>query len=246
MLAICAALQWEARPILRALGTVRREKSNQVRVWRSVNVQQPVLVFRTGMGWERAAASTRAVLSEFPVRALLNTGCAGGLAPGLSVAEVVVSTAAVAATDPATVYSTDGTWTNRLYAAAARAGLPASRGTIVTSRGVLSTTADKRSAANAFGALAVDMEGAAIAEVAASRGVPFASARAVLDPVSMDIPRPPGQDQWSALVSRPVSYASNLGEIFSVAWAAYRVHVALGRLFRALLDDDCFTGRGKV
>lgn len=243
MLAICTALQWEARPILRALGTVRREKSKSVRVWRSVDVQQPVVVFRTGMGWERAAANTREVLNKFPIRALLNTGCAGGLALGLSVADVVVSTAVVAATDPATVYSTDSTWTSRLYAAAEKARLPASRGVIVTSRAVLSTRADKQSAANAFGALAVDMEGAAIAEAAATRGTPFASVRAVLDPVWMNIPFPPGQSNWNKLMSPPLSYVLNFTEFFPVAWATYRVHVALGRLFGALFND-CLAGRG--
>src|SRR3990170_6146674 len=143
MLAVCAAIQWEIRPILQALQTVRRERVDSVRVWRSLHPRQPVLVFRTGMGWERAAASTREVLNEFPVRAILNTGCAGGLTADLSVAAVVVSTVVIAAADPASVHSTDGVWSDRLYAAAENAGLTASRGATVTSRAVLNTSAAK-------------------------------------------------------------------------------------------------------
>jgi len=245
MLAVCAAIQWEIRPILQALQTVRRERVDSVRVWRSLHPRQPVLVFRTGMGWERAAASTREVLNEFPVRAILNTGCAGGLTADLSVAAVVVSTVVIAAADPASVHSTDGVWSDRLYAAAENAGLTASRGATVTSRAVLNTSAAKQSAANAFGALAVDMEGAAIAEVAALRGVPFASARAILDPLSVNIPLPVAQGKSCAPASRPVSYLLNFAQFIPLARAGFSVHVALSRLFQVLFED-CFPDTGKV
>ena len=54
----------------------------------------------------------------------------------------------------------------------------------------LSTTPQQKQALFArTGAVAVDMESAAIAEVAASRGLPFVAVRAVLDPAARSLPQ---------------------------------------------------------
>jgi adenosylhomocysteine nucleosidase len=53
---------------------------------------------------------------------------------------------------------------------------------------VATTAADKRSLAAAFGAIALDMESAAVAAVAREHGVPFLAVRAIADPEDFALP----------------------------------------------------------
>jgi hypothetical protein len=69
----------------------------------------------------------------------------------------------------------------------ANAGIAYSTGTILTSHRVLATGAEKRRAKESTGAIAVDMETAAIAAEATVRGLPFLAIRAVLDEVDDEV-----------------------------------------------------------
>ena len=89
MLAICAALRWEIRPILQSLGRVERVRRDQVTFWRAIG-GPPVLVFQTGVGARRARHAAAVAAETFPVAAILNTGCAGSLVPYLEAGAVVV------------------------------------------------------------------------------------------------------------------------------------------------------------
>jgi adenosylhomocysteine nucleosidase len=59
---------------------------------------------------------------------------------------------------------------------------------LAESTGVLTSSEEKRKLSSRTGAIAVDMESAAVAGVAREAGVPFAVIRALLDPVEMAIP----------------------------------------------------------
>ena len=67
------------------------------------------------------------------------------------------------------------------------AGIAYSTGAILTSHRVLANGAEKRRAKETTGAIAVDMESAAIAAEAAARGLPFLAIRAVLDEVDDEV-----------------------------------------------------------
>jgi adenosylhomocysteine nucleosidase len=69
----------------------------------------------------------------------------------------------------------------------ASAGIAYSTGAILTSHRVLATGAEKRLAKTSTGAIAVDMETAAIAAEANVRGLPFVAIRAVLDEVDDEV-----------------------------------------------------------
>lgn len=87
------------------------------------------------------------------------------------------------------------------------AGIEYSTGTILTTPGVL-TVAEKRGAKEQTGAIAVDMESAAIAVEAAARGLPFVVIRAVLDEVDDE-------------VAGAAAMADDLGEVKALAATAY-------------------------
>jgi adenosylhomocysteine nucleosidase len=146
-----------------------------------------------------AAATTAAVLIDrFQVDRIVFTGVAGGLAPGVNRGDVVIADAFMQHDLDASPifpkyevplygldrFATDVALTADLAAAARRAlpGTPLHRGLVVSGDRFVSTTAESRALQAALPeALAVEMEGAAIAQVCHDFSIPFAAVRTVSD-----------------------------------------------------------------
>lgn len=146
-----------------------------------------------------AAATTAAVLVErFAVDEIVFTGVAGGLAEGVGVGDVVVADEFLQHDMDASplfpryevpLYGTsrfrsDAALTDRLARAVALA-LPQQRlhrGLLVSGDRFVSTDAESRALRAALpDALAVEMEGAAVAQVCRDCGIPFAAVRTISD-----------------------------------------------------------------
>jgi len=191
MLAICAALQWEVRPLLRSLQRVVRLRSEPSRVWRGSvpSTGAEVVVYRSGIGGQRAIETTTDVLDRFPVSAIINTGCAGALLPRLSVGTVVVADRVLLVSSREKVsYTSSMPWNSLLMDAGRTAGLDVAEGPVATSEIILSSPSDKHAVHARLGAVAVDMEAFAVARVACEREVEFACARVILDDVETELP----------------------------------------------------------
>lgn len=148
-----------------------------------------VHLIKTGMGPAAAAAAAHAILSEVALDAVVSTGYAGGL--GLAgIGDVIVGTDVRDWTreQPQPVLRADPALLAIARAAAGEAKLAWSEGPVATVSRVLCRAAEKKALAQASGAIAVDMESAAIALAAASRNVPFVLVRAVSDRVDEDLP----------------------------------------------------------
>lgn len=146
-----------------------------------------------------AAAATAAVLIErFRVDRIVFTGVAGGLAPGVERGDVVVADAFLQHDLDASPifprwevplygtdrFATDGALTGALAQAVTRAlpGTPVHRGLVISGDRFVATGAESRALQQALpDALAVEMEGAAFAQVCRDFGVPFAAVRTVSD-----------------------------------------------------------------
>ena len=146
-----------------------------------------------------AAATTAAVLVErFGVREIVFTGVAGGLAPGVALGDVVIGesflqhdldASPIFPKHEVPLYGTstfraDRDLTQRLAVAAAKAlpGAKLHRGLVVSGDRFVSTDAEARALQAALPrALAVEMEGAAVAQVCHDYGVPFAAVRTISD-----------------------------------------------------------------
>jgi adenosylhomocysteine nucleosidase len=142
------------------------------------------LLVISGMGPDAAADAAQRLL-EAGATALVSFGVAGGLDPRLEVGALVL---------PEEVISADGArhatargW-RELVAAAVADRYPARHGALLTCRKPLCSPAEKATAFRETGAVAVDMEGFAIAEVAARRGLPFLAVRSVLDAADDTLP----------------------------------------------------------
>ncbi|HTS53177.1 MAG TPA: hypothetical protein VMH26_07885 [Burkholderiales bacterium] len=136
-----------------------------------------------GSGNARAAAMT---LTDTGVTALISWGSAGGLDPRLRAGDLILPVAVVSAAGRRFAVASD--WRAQVHALVSRQ-LEAQAGILLESPGPVTTPEQKRALFNRTGAVAVDMESAAVAEIAALRGLPFLAIRAVLDPASRAVPQ---------------------------------------------------------
>ena len=162
---------------------------------------------------------------------VVSAGACGALAPELAVGALVL---------PESVVAPDG----RRLPTAAMGGLTR-HGTLASVDHVLEDAAAKSRLWLATGALAVDMESAAILDWAASHGVPAAVVRAVSDPagrgVPADLARVVHEDgrvrplrAVSAVLSRPRALADAMALRAGATAALKTVAATLGKLQRAL------------
>jgi adenosylhomocysteine nucleosidase len=138
----------------------------------------------SGLGSHNARRAAMELIDS-GVSALLSWGSAGGLAPGLRPGTLLL---------PENVLNSEGrrfevtvSWRTKLHELASRQ-FEIHTGALVQSLHPVTTVLQKQTLFARTGAVAVDMESAAIAEVAASRGLPFVAVRAVLDPATRGLP----------------------------------------------------------
>ncbi|WP_423821577.1 hypothetical protein V5738_14685 [Salinisphaera sp. SPP-AMP-43] len=171
-LGIIAALPGEARALarLRPRGQARLAGGGRLRL--------------SGMGAERAAVAAEQLADE-GATALMSWGTTAALAPGIDPGAIVLPAEIIAANGGRWI--ADRRWRESL------AGRLAPRhavheGALIESLDVVSDAAAKRRLYDASGAIACDMESAAIATVAARRGLRFVALRAVIDDATMALP----------------------------------------------------------
>lgn len=214
-IAIVAAMHEELGALLATMPDERRVSVAGRDFWIGHLHGQPVVCVLSRIG-KVAAATTAAVLVErFGVRAIVFTGVAGGLAPGVRVGDVVVATELLQHDLDASPlfpkyevpltgrsrFAVDARLADALAAAAqslandlegsigaeavAAFGLHAPkvhRGLLVSGDRFVSTAAESAALRAALPeALAVEMEGAAVAQVCHDYGVPFAAVRTISD-----------------------------------------------------------------
>jgi adenosylhomocysteine nucleosidase len=144
---------------------------------------EATLLAISGMGCA-AAGLAAGRLIEAGASALMSFGLAGGLDPRLTAGSVVF---------PSEVISRDGarfvtsvTWRERL--AAALLQRPVAGGKLLTSAQAIDAVADKAAAFRDTGAVAVDMESLAVAQVAAAHRLPFMAVRVIVDTAADRLP----------------------------------------------------------
>ena len=144
-----------------------------------------VSVHQSGQGPRNATRVAAAAIAN-GATALLSVGVAGALSAELEAGDVVVPGTVIDAASGATVECA-ATWTADLRAAAAASGT-VSEQMLLSVSAVLTTPEKKRAAAARFGAVACDMESAAIGAVAAQAGVAFAVLRVICDNSADELP----------------------------------------------------------
>ena len=178
-----------------------------------------------------AGAHLGRVAPPAPGTLVVSAGACGALAPELAVGALVV---------PETVITPD----ERRLATAAVPGL-ARQGALVSAARVVEDAAAKSRLWLSTGALAVDVESAAILDWAANHALPAAVVRGVSDPAGRGVPADLArivQDDGrvrplravSAVLARPGALADAMALRAGTTAALKTVAAALGRLQRAL------------
>jgi adenosylhomocysteine nucleosidase len=157
---------------------------------------QMVILVRSGIGKVQAGMTTGILLEKYQPDVVINTGSAGGIGTGLQIGDLVVSSKVLYHDVDATAFgyeigqlpeqqpsfTADPTWCQRIEQAAQTVGLATHEGLIVTGdQFIAGKTATDKILANFPDALACEMEGAAIAQVATQFKVPFVVIRAMSD-----------------------------------------------------------------
>jgi adenosylhomocysteine nucleosidase len=154
------------------------------------------LLVLSGIGKVAAATTTALLLDRFEVDAVLFTGVAGGLGEGVNVGDVVIGDALLQHDLDASPifprwqvpltgkshFESDAPWSDTLARAARASGHAVHRGLVVSGDRFVSTCAESAALRAALpDALAVEMEGAAVAQVCHDFARPFAVMRTVSD-----------------------------------------------------------------
>ena len=175
-------MRQEASPFLRRVGRYRRGSIDAFPLYRFTLSGSECVLIECGIGLERAAEATRTLCDRFRPRLLVSFGVAGAPNVDLSVGDVVavqwtcrLENGALGRANPLTH------WSGAALEAAARAlgacGARLLPGTAVSTRG----EADVILPTGGLECPVLDMETAAVAEVAAGHAVPFLSFRAISD-----------------------------------------------------------------
>lgn len=172
---VVAALAAEARalgPALRRAGDVSYLRNGS-------------LLAVGGMG-AAAAEVSAAKLIEAGASALMSFGLAGGLDPALAAGSMVFPGEVISREGARFATSMD--WRHRLSAAAEGLGA-VSAGGLLSSARAIDSVAEKAAVFRDTGAVAVDMESLAIAQVAAAHRLPFVAVRVIVDTAADELPR---------------------------------------------------------
>ena len=224
-LAIIAALEREIAAVIR--GWKRNDVEYSGRKLRFYESEHAVLVCG-GIGTRAACRAAEAAVSLYEPLALLSTGLAGSLNTKMKVEDTFFA-AEVIDLETGKVYSTPA-GTERLVSASKILGLE-----------------EKRELAKRFAAAAVEMEAAAVAEVARQARVPFFAVKAISDELEFPMPK---MDQFvdtegNFVISRFLFHAALRPRlwpaVFRLARNSSRAAKALARVLTPLIEQQYLT-----
>ncbi len=139
----------------------------------------------SGIGLEAAQSAARALL-DAGASALMTFGMAGGLDPTLKAGTVVLPRELIS--EAGTHWLASSPWRERV-AAEVSPLRAVSEGNLLTVARAIDSPADKAAAFLETGAVAADMESAAVAEIAGRHQLPFIAVRVIVDTAADQLPR---------------------------------------------------------
>ena len=199
---VIGAMESEVAQLRAALGNTETAEHAGLTFYSGTLGENRVVLVKCGIGKVNAARCTQALIDQYAPDYIVNTGIAGGIGEGLTVADVVIGTELVqhdfdavafgyargnicdpTHRDTPSVFCSDKTLIEAFRAAASALIAPerVKSGRIATGDLFVASAEAKRDIAGTFGAVAAEMEGGAIAQVAAMAGVPFIVLRAISD-----------------------------------------------------------------
>jgi adenosylhomocysteine nucleosidase len=180
---VVAAMPQEIAPLLRRIGSCRKERLEGCDLYRFELAGVPVSLIESGMGPHHAARATEVLIRHCRPSALLNFGFGGAVLPGLEVGDLVLA--------ERIFFLERGTLTElpqpdapyrRHLAQALAAGFPKLQlGSFVTAAEITGKAELAGELPQGLANPVLEMETAAVIRVAAAAGLPVLALRAVSD-----------------------------------------------------------------
>ena len=199
MIGIIGAMRIEVEALKEAMKNVTVETVSGVEFIRGTLCGKEVVVAQCGIGKVFAAICAQTMILKYKPTCVINTGVAGTLTSELGILNLAISTAVVqhdmdtsAIGDPVGLISginkvelpASKPLCDRLAEAADRMGLKHREGVIASGDLFVNDPTKKAWITETFGAIACEMEGAAVGHVCYVNGVDFAILRAISDNAS--------------------------------------------------------------
>ena len=198
-LGIIAAMQAEADPLIAQMTEKQEETVSGITFTKGMLHGHTVVVAVCGIGKVFAALCAQSMILRFAPSFVVNTGVAGSLSTDLQIGDLAIAEKVVQHDmdtsplgDPKGLISGineiylpgDPVLVERLSNAAKDIDVTAKTGTIASGDQFVDDAARKAFIRDTFGAIACEMEGAAIGQVCFVNKVPFAVVRAISDDAS--------------------------------------------------------------
>ncbi|MBQ8137114.1 MAG: 5'-methylthioadenosine/adenosylhomocysteine nucleosidase [Clostridia bacterium] len=196
MIGIIGAMEREISALRGQMTEISEDRIGISTIWRGRLYGHEAALALCGIGKVHAAMCAQAMILKEKPKLIVNIGVAGALEAGLDIADAVIASSAVQHDmdtspigDPVGMISginliylpcEEGA-KMRLRLAAQSAGIRVREGVVATGDRFIERLEEKQALRERFGALACDMEGAAIAQAAYEMGVPYASYRCISD-----------------------------------------------------------------
>ena len=196
MIGIIGAMAVEVDAIKAMLKNKKAEAFGGIEFFRGTINEKDVVVAQCGIGKVFAAMCAEAMILNYKLEYILNVGVAGALSEKLDVASIVISSSLVQHDmdttplgDPIGMISglnivnieANRDVISKVEEAVAVAGIKYEIGVIASGDQFINDSKKKEYIKNTFNAIACEMEGAAIAQVAYVNKVPFCVIRAISD-----------------------------------------------------------------
>ncbi len=211
MLLVAAALDEELKTGLDLCRQKRKLPGMGISVWQAERNGKQIAFLKACVGPKRAAERLEEALRTVQCSHILVIGYAGALDPGLKLGDMVAVCRALAFSLDENDHDwdhvrLDGSYDlmhcDDLARAAKSSGLAACTGDVMTSAYVLGDPVHKRLLHEKFHAAIVDMETAALARAAASKGIPLSCIRVVSDEAADSFLAPFSYDPATRLPAR--------------------------------------------
>ena len=195
---IIGAMELEVEELKSAMTVSRIVKKAKMEFYEGTLNGASVVIVRSGIGKVNAALCTQILVDLFDVTHIINTGVAGSLNASLDIGDILISRDALHHDVDVTIFGykpgevpqigvREFVADEKLVALAKAAcekvnpDVHAAIGRVVSGDQFISGAEHKSALYGEFRAMAAEMEGGAIAQVAAMDGVPFAVVRSISD-----------------------------------------------------------------
>jgi len=189
MIGIVAASVWELSGLKRRIEQGKLERIEGLRFLAGILAGTEVVLVASGIGQEQAAYAARLLLQRFQPSLLLSIGFAGALQPELQPADLILGERIVGTRGKGELLEAlplSPALLTQAEQAARTSGLRWWRGTLFCSDRMLIDPREKSEAAES-GALAVEMESWAIAQIALKAVVPFLAVKTISDSLDQSL-----------------------------------------------------------